>query len=189
MSKGIFTYIINDGLKPEDSDRENFHTAINFLISEQLTPYEYWVYCHLKMSSHDGQTGKSTAREIAKKSNMSRTQVYKCLESLQLKGILELRRTIKTPRPTQKTKGIIYIVRAGDAYKIGMTTKPMKYRLRSIQANCPLKVELIHTIPSDDAFTLEGYLHSHFKSQRIRYEWFSLTGDDIDFIKSTGGNQ
>jgi hypothetical protein len=82
----------------------------------------------------------------------------------------------------QPKQTLIYLmanVRNG-CYKIGRSTQP-EYRERTLQAQEP-HIVLIHCFPGTSA--TEKLLHEKFKSKRVRGEWFDLTFEDVEFIKS-----
>ena len=68
-------------------------------------------------------------------------------------------------------------------YKIGTTTNLNK-RLEILGCGCPFKIVLVHTIFIKDAVGLEHRLHKKFRNQRIKGEWFELTNNDIEYIKT-----
>jgi hypothetical protein len=68
-------------------------------------------------------------------------------------------------------------------YKIGCTVDLIK-RLDILNCACPFEIVLIHTIYTEDAEALEKALHRRFATQRIKREWFTLSQDDIKYIKS-----
>ena len=65
-------------------------------------------------------------------------------------------------------------------YKIGRANN-VEYRERTLQGEDP-QITTIHTISSTTA--LEKELHHFFSEKRIRGEWFNLSQEDVDFIKS-----
>lgn len=82
-----------------------------------------------------------------------------------------------TPKAsTSKT----YIMKdtATGLYKIGRSINP-SIREKTLQSEKPT-IELIWIIDKDVEFNL----HKIFAAQRVRGEWFSLTDEDIEAIKS-----
>jgi hypothetical protein len=80
-------------------------------------------------------------------------------------------------------EGLVYIIKGGSLYKIGRTTN-LERRLRAFNG-LPFPVEVVHTIQAGDACGLETSLHSLFKSKRVKGEWFSLTEEDLDTLKTS----
>lgn len=71
-------------------------------------------------------------------------------------------------------------------YKLGKSKDP-EYRERTLQSEKP-SITLLHKWKHD--FYTERYLHSCYKSKRVRGEWFKLNNEDVSFIisiKCTGG--
>lgn len=80
--------------------------------------------------------------------------------------------------------GLVYIIKSGKYYKIGMTRGNLDTRLKSIQTGSPYKIEIIHTIKTASPEKLEAELHRQFKGKRLSGEWFDLNQFDIWNIKS-----
>lgn len=79
-------------------------------------------------------------------------------------------------------KGWVYVLKCGDAYKIGHTRSSVQQRLTGARLGNPLEVTLFHTMESDDPGRAEKYLHLCFATQRIRNEWFALTESNIKWL-------
>lgn len=72
----------------------------------------------------------------------------------------------------------VYIAKRADGlHKIGCTgnIKKRAYSLGKEHKG----FEIVHTIPTNNAFNLEGELHSRYSSKRRDGEWFALTSDDL----------
>lgn len=65
-------------------------------------------------------------------------------------------------------------------YKIGKSNN-VHFREKTLLSQTP-KIRLIHYFNRPDY--LESDLHKKYKSQRVRGEWFELTQEDVEFIKS-----
>jgi len=74
----------------------------------------------------------------------------------------------------------IYLIQLGDTeiYKIGISNDPHR-RIKQLQSKCPIPLKLIFTNFGHDYEFAEKYLHSHFRHQRIKGEWFKLSAEDI----------
>ncbi len=79
--------------------------------------------------------------------------------------------------------GIVYLIKSGELYKIGMTTGTIENRVKSLQTGSPHRLEIIHTIKTNDPHNLETYLHDLFKNKRVNGEWFNLDKRDIALIR------
>jgi hypothetical protein len=85
--------------------------------------------------------------------------------------------------------GFIYLLRAETGhYKIGRA-KNVENRIRSIAAFVPFRVELAHTIATDDTVRLERCLHFLYEraGKRVNGEWFNLSPLDVAAIQAIGG--
>lgn len=71
-----------------------------------------------------------------------------------------------------------YILKSQGYYKIGMAIN-LEKRLKSYSTHNPVW-ELVYSLP----FNCEKYLHFHFDIKRFKHEWFSLSIDDLHWIKS-----
>ncbi len=70
-------------------------------------------------------------------------------------------------------------------YKIGISNSP-KYREKTLQSEKPT-IELICSksfINRKMCLTIEQQLHKTFESKRIRGEWFNLSNNDVEKVKS-----
>lgn len=82
-----------------------------------------------------------------------------------------------TTTATEAVTGYVYLIADGETgrYKIGKSGNP-DVRSRVLPGR------LLATIPSTDMSWLEGYLHTAFIDHHVGYEWFMLTGDQVDAI-------
>jgi hypothetical protein len=89
--------------------------------------------------------------------------------------------------PVSPKPGFVYLVRAESGhYKIGRTRDPQN-RIKTFSVQLPFRVEFEHVIKSDDMCALEEQLHERYANKRLDGEWFNLSADDVDYIKSLGG--
>ncbi len=79
--------------------------------------------------------------------------------------------------------GCVYILECQGLYKIGKTTN-LKARLLAIQAMNPFPLKVIHVIPSERYGIVEKALHKIFSSKRLGGEWFELSSEEINEVKS-----
>jgi hypothetical protein len=86
-------------------------------------------------------------------------------------------------RRREPMPGFVYILGAGDYYKIGKA-KVVTDRIKQIIPKLPFEVEIVYTIKSDDPYELEKFLHEQFADKRANGEWFKLCREDIEYIKS-----
>lgn len=73
---------------------------------------------------------------------------------------------------------VTYIIESQGLYKIGKTSN-IEYRLSCYRTHNP-KFELIHVME----FDCEMFLHKHFSDKQFKLEWFTLTLNDVEWIRS-----
>ena len=73
----------------------------------------------------------------------------------------------------------LYIAKAGDYYKIGISDNPEE-RIKQLQTANPQVVELVVDFPAIDAAECEKRLHEKFAKHRASGEWFELDSCIID---------
>lgn len=81
----------------------------------------------------------------------------------------------------------MYLVKAvthtGDVlYKIGVTKRPIKFRLKELQTANPAELTLESFIETEYAYRIESILHRRFRSSGIAGEWFTGDIDPADFL-------
>lgn len=83
------------------------------------------------------------------------------------------------------TYGFVYLFHevGTNCYKIGMSKNPDK-RLSGLKTSHSAEIVKIWDIETSDMATLEVELHNKFREKRIRGEWFNLSHEDVDYIKS-----
>lgn len=88
-----------------------------------------------------------------------------------------------------RTHGYVYIIQSGDNYKIGYSKDPFT-RLDKLRTGSAFPLRLIHRISTLRYREIEKHLHFTFDSKRITgtREWFALTTEDIDYIKTLDRN-
>lgn len=75
----------------------------------------------------------------------------------------------------------VYIMRAGDAVKIGISDNP-EDRLKQIQTSNHEKVELLASFVTANPELVEKTLHCRLEEAKVRGEWFRIGERTIDFI-------
>lgn len=78
--------------------------------------------------------------------------------------------------------GEVYLVKSGHHYKIGMTNNPVR-RGNEIRIQLPERMDLIHSIKTDDPVGIERYWHKRFEPKRMQGEWFDLNSADVRAFK------
>jgi hypothetical protein len=83
--------------------------------------------------------------------------------------------------------GVVYLMKSRELYKIGISIEVDK-RVKQLTSIIPFGVELIHVIPVNDYERLEQALHMYYQRKRVNGEWFELSEDDVNLIKSLDSN-
>lgn len=87
----------------------------------------------------------------------------------------------------KKDFGYIYILKSSHGYKIGKT-KDVEVRLKTLRAQLPFELELVHSFNCENMSGKESILHKLFSHKKIKGEWFDLDEDDVMMIKEFKGN-
>jgi T5orf172 domain len=80
--------------------------------------------------------------------------------------------------------GFVYVMRAGQNFKIGYTGSAPLKRMRALQTSSALPVYLIGAIDGTGAD--EGRLHRKYAAKRLAGEWFALSWTDVGEILDGG---
>lgn len=82
----------------------------------------------------------------------------------------------------QKSSDFVYLMidEHTNLYKIGKSNNVSK-RERTLAAQIP-RIKTIHFFKQETVF--EKTLHNMYKDKRVRGEWFELTKEDVEFIKT-----
>jgi len=84
----------------------------------------------------------------------------------------------------EKDFGYIYIVQLENGLiKIGRTNN-LEKRMYIFSVKFPMNWAIIHSIKSYDNLFAERFLHKKFSSKRNIGEWFMLSEEDVEYIKS-----
>lgn len=135
----------------------------------------------IRAAAEDKRTLKSIQSE--REELEKRLQKLEKLEAKELAKI-EARQELDSPDPS----GYVYLLSAmhdKTLYKIGRTINP-KNRLKTFGVKLPFDVEYECVIQTDDMYDLEMQLHRHFAKVRLQGEWFKLSPEDVQYIKSLG---
>ena len=81
-----------------------------------------------------------------------------------------------------KILGEVYLFKSGRYYKIGKTNDTVR-RGSELRIQLPEKMDLIHSIKTDDPSGIEAYWHKRFDSKRKQGEWFDLSVADVKAFK------
>jgi len=82
----------------------------------------------------------------------------------------------------QPVPGYVYLLKSGKFHKIGRSNDHGR-RAYEIGLQLPEKLEVVHTIETDDAVGIERYWHERFRDRRRNGEWFVLSKADVAAFK------
>jgi predicted GIY-YIG superfamily endonuclease len=79
--------------------------------------------------------------------------------------------------------GYVYLLKCQDFYKIGIATDVHK-RISGMQTGSPHTISLVASVEVDNPLALEKELHAMYSHRHHRREWFALTEEDVEAIRS-----
>lgn len=80
--------------------------------------------------------------------------------------------------------GYVYLIQSEmGQYKIGKS-RQLDKRIKLFSVKLPFKTEMIHYFYTKTMTQDETFLHDRFSEKRTNGEWFDLTTEDVEYIKS-----
>ena len=70
-------------------------------------------------------------------------------------------------------------------YKIGITKRNPKIRLKELQTGNSNELILIHTYQTREDYLMESTLHNFFNFNKIKGEWYNMEQETIDSFHKT----
>jgi hypothetical protein len=77
----------------------------------------------------------------------------------------------------------VYVMKCNEFYKIGFSNNIEK-RIKTLMVGNPYELEIIFVFEHNDAKEIEFFLHSRYKKENIRGEWFALSLEQIQEIEN-----
>ena len=78
--------------------------------------------------------------------------------------------------------GKMYLLECNGLYKIGVTTRSMKNRIKDLQTGNPYIISLVFHKACINYIDMEKYFHNKFADKRLVGEWFALDKKDIEYV-------
>ena len=122
-----------------------------------------------------GMTERMPSNRLAGKQDLQ--------DAERLRIVIEKSQKRKAGKKQRTRSGFVYVLRGAGYYKIGLS-KNVDRRMEQIEPKLPFETELLCTIATDDMHRLESELHKRFADKRASGEWFQLTENDVEYIKS-----
>lgn len=90
---------------------------------------------------------------------------------------------IRKQHPRTTSSATVYFVRCEDYLKIGTTHGPVS-RFSVIQTGNPFEINCVYSFNCIDAYGCEGKIQALFQQHQVRREWFYVTEEQLDTIRS-----
>jgi hypothetical protein len=130
----------------------------------------------------------SAFQRLGTKDELVAKTIEYCKEKTGYEDVIELCQSI-LGKPTEESvggsdvsAGEVYLFKSGRYYKIGKTNDTVR-RGNELRIQLPEKMDLIHSIKTDDPSGVENYWHRRFEPKRMNGEWFDLNSADIKAFK------
>ena len=175
----ILNWAVNGG-----ADR--YDDAVSFY--HNVTSRETWESTRRHIRYYSDEQLESLRRNeyLSQKS----AEVIDLYLSGRLEKIIEIEKEMeKSEKKIKSSPGFVYLIMAENGlYKIGKA-KDLKKRLSPFSVEFPMKWELIYSFKSENYDAAEINLHSQFHDKREVGEWFRLSAEDVEYIKSIKDGQ
>lgn len=94
---------------------------------------------------------------------------------------------VATTTNIRSDRSSVYLLKSAGYYKVGVTLdSSIQRRIAQLQIGNPFTIELVaKTGTIHNAYGIEKSLHSKFKDNRVRGEWFSLSDEELEVVLNT----
>ena len=96
----------------------------------------------------------------------------------------QLRRETRAIERAKENYGYVYLLLCENGlYKIGRT-QDIARRVKDLNRDIPVQIKHIHSFLTQNTFKSEIFMHKKFSKERVQYEWFRLSSEQVDWILS-----
>jgi len=185
----MYCFTINDGYKKIEDLRENGLPDILCFNNSFREVYLFGSY--KKCATITDNMGNIMSKKEMKKlisylefsvENLDEDEIIEN-EITSLKNQIKEYEELKK-KPKEIKIGEVYLIRGENGrHKIGYS-KDAENRAKTLSLSSCEKHELVHKFKCKNPNKRESELHKHFSDKRCHSEWFDLSEDDVEYIKS-----
>jgi hypothetical protein len=170
------------------SDEFLFEKAIGLM--RKLKRFPIYAEFRIERNNDPQFPDKKVFQRWGTKQALAQKVVEYCVDKNGYDDILKLcdevlKKTVKhedSQTDNKEMLGEVYLFKSGKYYKIGKTNDTVR-RGNELRIQLPEKMDLIHSIKTDDPSGIELYWHRRFDSKRMNGEWFDLNSSEIKAFK------
>lgn len=185
--------LLEAGLKPNSLNQPTDEDFLLRSLAELTAKLDQFpTYAHIRLEKRNNPDFPSYQAFSRLGSTQDRVELIRkfATDNNEFSGILSLlpAASVDIPVNTLSTakEGFVYLgllkVGTQKRYKIGKTNL-VERRSTELSLQLPEKLELVHSIKTDDMTGIEKYWHKRFADKNTNGEWFNLSADDIRAFK------
>jgi hypothetical protein len=163
------------------------------LLTRELGKFPTKPERRVKLSSDPSFPSANTFDRLGVKGQLVAKVLAYCADKAAYDDVIEILKSIPEAQgtdgdalaalgATNEQLGEVYLFKSGRHYKIGMTKDTVR-RGNELRIQLPERMDLIHSIKTDDPRGIEAYWHRRFADKRMNGEWFDLNVADIRAFK------
>ncbi|HOI97024.1 MAG TPA: GIY-YIG nuclease family protein [Candidatus Pacearchaeota archaeon] len=169
---------------------EEFLIKKLIILMRKLSKFPTYREINVEKNINDSKfPDKVTFGRLGSKKQLAEKVMDYCVEKTGYDDIVKLCQPIVGGLDNEKNNdntsiniGEVYLFKSGRFYKIGKTNDTVR-RGSEIRIQLPERMDLIHSIKTDDPTGIETYWHKRFEAKRMNGEWFDLNSSDIKVFK------
>lgn len=158
-------------------------------LARKLGKFPTYREINVERSNDPALPDKSAFYRLGTKKQLATKVIEYCQGKIGYDDVVELCQSVlgeadkdESDDGTDISIGEVYLFKSGRYYKIGKTNDMVR-RGTELRIQLPEKVNLIHSIKTDDPNGVEAYWHKRFESKRMQGEWFDLSLTDVKAFK------